>query len=150
MYVGRKTEQAEYVKVARRAGLAALIVRPAPMQKTVIVQHVLTDSREGCFSPEVNIGRAIHVPAALEAEGRFGLAQRGRLSLRVPKFELSPVLSSDTSGTLLRLVATATASTSASRLRSRSRVFLRFRGYSLIPVCAIATPRRQARTSLDF
>jgi hypothetical protein len=75
------------------------------MPKTVMLKHILADGRESFFASEINIGRAIHVPAALEPEGCFQLAQRGRLTLRIAKLELSPVLSANRPGTSLRLVA---------------------------------------------
>jgi hypothetical protein len=68
----------------------------------MMLNEVLADGREGSLDPKVNIGRPIHIPAALKPCGCFQLAQRGRLGLRIAKFELSPVLSADTLGTPLR------------------------------------------------
>ena len=92
MQVSGKTEQTEGIEIARQAGLGASLARPSAMPKTMVLGDVLANGPERALASEVDIGRAIRVPATPQLEGCFQRAQRGRLGRRIAKLELRPVL----------------------------------------------------------
>ncbi len=68
IHVSGKAKQTEGVEIARHAGLGARLGRPTAMPEAMILNDVLADSPERAFASEINIGRSIRVPAALELE----------------------------------------------------------------------------------